>query len=135
MKSSLPIVSEALAQAGLRALEIYASGLTGLQLALLVTPDGFEIACVRNRSELQTGRLSAIASSLMAMARAVGREIKSPVCKRLIFEAEGSTVIFQTMDASVPCILCLVLGEDAVLGRALWAAGGVQQAMVGTTAK
>lgn len=129
MKSSLSVVSKTLADAGQRALERHTAPVDGLQLALLVTPDGFEIACLRNHSDLQTNRLSAMASSLMAMARAVGREIHSPACRRLIFEAEGSTVIFQSIDASAPCILCLVLGADAVLGRALWAAGGLAQEM------
>lgn len=129
MKSNLPLVSQALAETAQRALEAHAAPIRGLQLALLATPDGFEIACLRNRSELQASRLSAMASSLMAMARAVGREIQSPRCKRLTFEAEGSTVIFQSIDAPVPCILCLVVGADAVLGRALWAAGEVVQEM------
>ncbi|WP_250439575.1 roadblock/LC7 domain-containing protein [Delftia tsuruhatensis] len=129
MKNNLPLVSQALTETAQRALDTHAAPITGLQLALLATPDGFEIACLRNRSELQTNRLSAMASSLMAMARAVGREIQSPHCKRLTFEAEGSTVIFQSIDAPVPCILCLVVGADAVLGRALWAVGKVMQDM------
>lgn len=129
MKTSLPIVPEALAQAGQRALERHAAPVNGLQLALLVTPDGFEIACLGNRADLQTSRLSAMASSLMAMGRAVGREIQSPSCKRLTFEAQGNTVIFQAIDAPVPCILCMVLGGEAVLGRALWAAAGLVQEM------
>ncbi|MBB6561397.1 putative regulator of Ras-like GTPase activity (Roadblock/LC7/MglB family) [Acidovorax soli] len=129
MKSSAPLISEALAETALRALETHAAPITGLHLALLATPDGFEIACLRNRGELQASRLSAMASSLMAMARAVGREIATPQCKRLTFEAEGSTVVFQSIDAPVPCILCLVLGPDALLGRALWAAGEVMQDM------
>ncbi|CAN7729953.1 roadblock/LC7 domain-containing protein [Acidovorax sp. LjRoot118] len=129
MKSSSPLISEALAQTAQRALDTHAAPISGLQLALLATPDGFEIACLRNRSDLQANRLSAMASSLMAMARAVGREIQSPQCKRLTFEAEGSTVVFQSIDAPVPCILCLVLGSDALLGRALWAAGEVVQEM------
>lgn len=129
MKSNVPLISDALVRTAQRALETHAAPITGLQLALLTTPDGFEIACLRNRSELQTNRLSAMASSLMAMARAVGREIQSPHCKRLTFEAEGNTVIFQSIDAPVPCILCLVVGADALLGRALWAAGEVMQDM------
>lgn len=124
-----PLISDELADRASQALQRHAAPVDGLQLALLCTPDGFEIACLRTRSELQTNRLSAMASSLMAMARAVGREIQSPSCKRLTFEAEGSTVIFQAVDGPVPCILCLVLGSTAVLGRALWAAGEVANAM------
>jgi len=129
MKSSLPMIPEALAQAGQRALEKHVASVNGLQLALLASPDGFEIACLRNRSDLQANRLSAIASSLMAMARAVGREIQSPNCKRLTFETDGGVVIFQPMGTSTPCILCMVISADAVLGRALWAAGEVAQDM------
>jgi predicted regulator of Ras-like GTPase activity (Roadblock/LC7/MglB family) len=129
MKKATPVISPALVQAAQQALEAHATTISGLQIALLATPDGFEIACLRNRSELQAGRLSAMASSLMAMARAVGKEIQSPACKRLTFEAQGSTVVFQAIDASQPCILCLVLGTEAVLGRALWAASGIEQAM------
>jgi predicted regulator of Ras-like GTPase activity (Roadblock/LC7/MglB family) len=129
MKRSAPLVAPALVQAGERALKTHAGAISGLQFALLATPDGFEVASLRERSELQAGRLSAMASSLMAMARAVGKEIQSPECKRLTFEAQGSTVIFQSVEASQPCILCLVLGPEAILGRALWAAGGVAQDM------
>ncbi len=108
MKSSSPLISEALAQTAQRALDTHAAPISGLQLALLATPDGFEIACLRNRSDLQANRLSAMASSLMAMARAVGREIQSPQCKRLTFEAEGSTVVFQSSMRRCPasCAWC-----------------------------
>jgi predicted regulator of Ras-like GTPase activity (Roadblock/LC7/MglB family) len=127
MKKIGSLVPQALADAGHKALQTHAGSLNGLEFALLATPDGFEIASLRDRSELPAGRLSAMASSLMAMARAVGREIRSPDCKRLTFEAQGSTVVFQSIDSPQACILCLVLGPEAVLGRALWAAGGVTQ--------
>lgn len=129
MKRSSPLIPEVLIDAGRQTLVTHVASLGGLELALLATPDGFEIASLRNRSDLQAGRLSAMASSLMAMARAVGREIQSPPCKRLTFEAQGSTVIFQSIEGPLPCILCLVLGPEAVLGRALWAAGEVMQDM------
>ena len=53
MKSSAPLISDALAETALRALQTHAAPISGLQLALLATPDGFEIACLRNRSELR----------------------------------------------------------------------------------
>ena len=124
-----PRISDEFADRARQALQRHAAPVDGLQLALLSTPDGFEIACLRIRSELQPNRLSAMASSLMAMASAVGREVQSPSCKRLTFDAEGSTVIFQSVDGRVPCILCLVLGPTAVLGYALWAAGELARDM------
>ncbi len=113
------------------ALDSYAAPIDGLQMALLTTPDGFEIASLRNRSDLQVNRLAAMASSLMAMGRAVGREIQVSNCNRLTFEAEGNVVVFQAIGGDFPCILCLVLRPGAVLGRALWAAGEISQTLAG----
>ena len=110
-----------------QALDSYAAPIDGLQMALLTTPDGFEIASLRNRSDLQVNRLAAMASSLMAMARAVGREIHYVGCRRLTFETDSGVAIFQAIGGGFPCILCLVLDSEAVLGRALWAAGEVAQ--------
>ena len=114
-----------------QALDSYAAPIDGLQMALLTTPDGFEIASLRNRSDLQVNRLAAMASSLMAMGRAVGREIQVSNCNRLTFEAEGNVVVFQAIGGDFPCILCLVLRPGAVLGRALWSAGEISQTLAG----
>lgn len=110
-------------------LQEYAAVVDGLHMALLTTPDGFELACVNARSGLQTNRLAAMASSLVAMGRAVGREIQSAPCTRLVFEAPDRQVIFQAVEGAFPCILCLVLETDAVLGRALWAASRISLEM------
>jgi predicted regulator of Ras-like GTPase activity (Roadblock/LC7/MglB family) len=72
-----------------------------------------------------------MASSLMAMGRAVGREIQVSHCNRLTFEAEGNVVVFQAIGGDFPCILCLVLRPGAVLGRALWSAGEISQTLAG----
>ena len=122
MKRHLPSISPEFVELVRNALQIHAATIKGLQLALIATPDGFEIASMRNQTELQISRLSAMASSLMSMAGAVGCEIQSAPCKRLTFEAEGSTVVFQNIEAQLPCILCLVLDRDALLGQVFWAA-------------
>lgn len=97
----------------------------GVDIALLCTPDGFEIACLRLRSELSMERLAAMAGSLMAMARAVAAEIGHQSCRRLTFETGAGTVLFQAVGGRHPAILCMVIDESALLGRALWAAGEV----------
>mgnify|MGYP000227420725 CR=1 FL=1 len=97
----------------------------GIQVALLCTPDGFEITALRLNSELPTERLSAMAGSLMAMAKAVATEIGHKSCKRLTFETELGTVVFQAVAGDFPAILCLVVGQNGLLGRALWAASEV----------
>ncbi|PIF92091.1 hypothetical protein CLU86_3031 [Acidovorax sp. 62] len=131
MKPSHPSIPASLVTSAKQALDSYAAPIDGLQMALLTTPDGFEIASLRNRSDLQVNRLAAMASSLMAMGRAVGREIQVSNCNRLTFEAEGNVVVFQAIGGDFPCILCLVLRPGAVLGRALWSAGEISQTLAG----
>ena len=67
----------------------------------------------------------AVGGTLMAMAKAVANEIGHRDCKRLTFETESGTVVFQAVNGSFPAVLCLVVDQNALLGRALWAAGEV----------
>ena len=73
MTASQPLIPAQVVKAGQHALETFIGPVDGVRVALLSTPDGFEITALRTNSELQLNRLSAMAGSLMAMARAVGR--------------------------------------------------------------
>lgn len=108
-----------------RILELHAKSISGLELAILVSRDGFEISSVKIRPDLQTDKLSTIASSLMSMVQAVGREIKSHNCNKIIFEMDSSNVILQSIDVPQSCILCLVIKSKSILGLALWASGEI----------
>ena len=126
MKTNTPLVIPAhVVTAGQEILSRIVEPVEGVRIALLCTPDGFEITAMRFRSELPTERLSAMAGSLMAMAKAVANEIGHSDCKRLTFETESGTVVFQAVGGSFPAVLCLVVDQNALLGRALWAAAEV----------
>ena len=126
MKTNTPLVIPAhVVAAGQEILSRIVEPVEGVRIALLCTPDGFEITAMRFRSELPTERLSAMAGSLMAMAKAVANEIGHNDCKRLTFETESGTVVFQAVGGSFPAVLCLVVDQNALLGRALWAAAEV----------
>ena len=126
MKTNTPLVIPAhVVAAGQEILSRIVEPVEGVRIALLCTPDGFEITAMRFRSELPTERLSAMAGSLMAMAKAVANEIGHSDCKRLTFETESGTVVFQAVGGSFPAVLCLVVDQNALLGRALWAAAEV----------
>ena len=131
MKTHTPVVIPAnVVEAGQEILARIVTPVEGVRIALLCTPDGFEITAMRFGSELPTERLSAMAGSLMAMAKAVANEISHKVCKRLTFETESGTVVFQAVAGGFPAILCLVVDQNALLGRALWAAGEVAAGIV-----
>lgn len=87
-----PQISSTVIEAGQVALNRVVAPLEGVHIALLCTPDGFEITALRVKSELPTERLSAMAGSLMAMAKAVAAEIGHKSCHRLTFETELGTV-------------------------------------------
>ncbi|CAM4216256.1 Roadblock/LAMTOR2 domain-containing protein [Comamonas aquatilis] len=123
--NALPVIPSGMAQAGQEILHRIVAPVEGVRIALLCTPDGFEITTVRFHSDLPTERLSAMAGSLMAMARAVANEIGHQDCRRLTFETESGTVVFQAVPGEFPAILCLVVDQNALLGRALWAAAEV----------
>ena len=131
MKTHTPLVIPAdVVAAGLVILTRIVSLLEGVRSARLCTPDGFEITAMRFGSELPTERLSAMAGSLMAMAKAVANEISHKDCKRLTFETESGTVVFQAVGGGFPAVLCLVVDQNALLGRALWAAAEVATGFV-----
>lgn len=125
------VIPDAVSTLGMQALERAVAPVTGVQRAMLLSEDGFEIACWQAQSAkpMQSQSLAAMASSLMAMAAAVGREIDFRNCRRLTFEADGGTVTLQAIQAEFPCILCMVLGPDVVLGRSLWAGAEVAHIM------
>ena len=126
MKNHTPfVIPTHVIEAGQESLSRVVAPVSGVHIALLCTPDGFEITALRIRSELPTERLSAMAGSLMAMAKAVANEISHKDCRRLTFETESGTVVFQAVNGSFPAVLCLVVDQNALLGRALWAAGEV----------
>lgn len=113
-----------------RVLGDYAASIEGLEVALITTLDGFDIASFSRGSDFRINRLAPMSSSLMAMGRAVAREIQANSCNRLIFEAEGNVVLFQSIGGGFPCILCMVLKRGGVLGRLLWAAGEIAKVLV-----
>ena len=64
MKTNSPLVIPAHAvEAGQEILTRVVAPVAGVHIALLCTPDGFEITALRIRSELPTERLSAMAGS------------------------------------------------------------------------
>ena len=131
MKNHTPfVIPTHVIEAGQEILSRVVAPVSGVHIALLCTPDGFEITALRIRSELPTERLSAMAGSLMAMAKAVANEISHKDCKRLTFETESGTVVFQAVGGGFPAVLCLVVDQNALLGRALWAAAEVATGFV-----
>jgi predicted regulator of Ras-like GTPase activity (Roadblock/LC7/MglB family) len=120
MKSHHPGIPEHVVHRAREALDKWAAPLVGMKVALVVTPDGFEVTSIQH-GQLNIVKLAAMTSSLIAMTRAVGRELHFSACKRLILDTELGSVVLHPVNAEFPTLLCFVLNPDAVLGSALWA--------------
>lgn len=73
------------------------------------------------RSPMNRVHLSALASSLVAMAQAASRELSLGTFRRMLFNATEGTVVLQPVVAAFPVLLCVVLDQDAILGHVMWA--------------
>src|SRR5258708_36589253 len=104
---TLPRIPPSLIEAGSDVLHRVVAPLEGVHIALLCTPDGFEITSLRVRSELPTERLSAMAGSLMAMARAGAPEIGHKSCRRLTSATQRGTVPFHALARTHPALPCI----------------------------
>lgn len=99
-----------------------AGSIHGVRLAFLSTLDGFEIVSIQADSEkLPVDRISAMACSLMAIAKSAGNELGHNSCRRLIFETGSGAVVVQAVESNIPCFCGMVIDSEARLGHALWA--------------
>ena len=129
MSKASTVVPGTVAATGQQILKEVFGSFTEVQTALLATPDGFVIAAHGVPPNKDGAQMAAMASSMMAMARAVATEIGHSGSRRLTFETDDGTAIFQSVPSEFPCILCLVVRKDGVLGRALWAVGEASSQM------
>ncbi|WP_228530110.1 roadblock/LC7 domain-containing protein [Diaphorobacter caeni] len=121
MSKASTVVPPLVAVTGRQILDSVFTPFPEIQIALLSTPDGFVIASHGDLHDKDGSQMAAMAGSMMAMARAVAAEIGHSGTRRLTFETDDGTAIFQSVSSEFPCILCLVVRKEAVLGRALWA--------------
>lgn len=129
MSKASTVVPGTVAATGQQILKEVFGSFTEVQTALLAAPDGFVIAAHGVPPNKDGAQMAAMASSMMAMARAVATEIGHSGSRRLTFETDDGTAIFQSVPSEFPCILCLVVRKDGVLGRALWAVGEASSQM------
>lgn len=123
MSKPSSVVPAAVAATGGQILQEVFGPFVEVQTALLSTPDGFVIASHGKLPNKDGAQMAAMAGSMMAMARAVASEIGHNNTRRLTFETDDGTAIFQSVPGAFPCIMCLVVQKEGVLGRALWAVG------------
>lgn len=89
--------------------------------ALVSTVDGFEVAASLGAA-ISSAKLSAMASSLVALAEAVSSESGGGECHDLVIDAHACRVLL--MDIPRPdqkLLLTVICDTDETLGQVLWA--------------
>lgn len=108
-----------------RALRELVRSESGVEYALLASPDGFEIARVARAHALNGARVAAMASSIFAVGAAMAGELRLGGCRNLVVEAEkGFLTLFTVPCHRIPLVLWAVALQDTTLGMVLAATRG-----------
>ncbi|MBI5919696.1 MAG: roadblock/LC7 domain-containing protein [Nitrosomonadales bacterium] len=84
-----------------------------VQAGIIATADGFDVADVCVNDTYSPARLSAMASSMMALAGAVAREVEYPNCESLIVESSGGKTIMMSLPGTDGRLVLLVIADNS----------------------
>lgn len=108
-----------LRQAALQRLLIQLPTLRG---AVLARTDGFAVASA-SQHDFSASRLSAMASSMLALGQATLGELALGDCGSVLVEGrQGKVLLIEVPHPDQPLVLALVGSDDTVTGALLWAA-------------
>lgn len=97
--------------------------LPSVTAAVVATSDGFEVASVQADGQMSATRLSALASSLLALGQAALRELAMHGSGSVLIEnTMGKILLVDVRGARLPVVLCVVADAGAMTGKLLWAA-------------
>ena len=122
MKQTISLSKTAL-EAIRRQLMQFGEASPGIQLAVLSTADGFEIASfLAPGADAVAARVAAMTSSLTAIGDAITRETGLHGSRNLIIESDNGIVLMVSLrDAKPKMALAIVANKQAILGHLLWA--------------
>lgn len=89
--------------------------------AVVSTPDGFEVAAHLGGKQ-SAAKLSAMTSSLLALAQAISDESDIGTCNDILIEASAGRLLLMEIPRSDRQLLLAVLCDrDSTMGQVLWA--------------
>lgn len=89
--------------------------------AVVSTTDGFEVAAHLGGKQ-SAAKLSAMTSSLIALAQAISDESGIGACNDMLIEASaGRLLLMEIPRADRPLLLAVLCDRDSTMGQVLWA--------------
>jgi predicted regulator of Ras-like GTPase activity (Roadblock/LC7/MglB family) len=106
-----------------RQLQQFGEASPGIQLAVLSTADGFEIASFLSPgADAAAAKVAAMTSSITAVGDAITRETGLHGSRNLIIESDNGVVLLLSLREVKPRMaLAIVANKQAILGHLLWA--------------
>jgi predicted regulator of Ras-like GTPase activity (Roadblock/LC7/MglB family) len=93
---------------------------TGVDTALIATPDGFEVAYMARVRTVDAARLAAMSSSMLALGDAMARELKFKTCTQIMLEATGGFLLVSALPcARAELVLSALAPTTSTLGMAM----------------
>jgi predicted regulator of Ras-like GTPase activity (Roadblock/LC7/MglB family) len=93
---------------------------TGVDTALIATPDGFEVAYVARVQMVNAARLAAMSSSMLALGDAMARELAFKTCAQIVMEATGGFLLVSALPcARAELVLSALAPTTSTLGMAM----------------
>ena len=94
----------------------------GVQAAVLMTADGFEVASFQAGKSV-TAKLAAMGSSIQALASALSTEAGLTGMKSTLIETETGLAMIMAVPTVKPALtLAVIANKSAIVGHLLWSA-------------
>lgn len=97
------------------------SDITGVNLVMLCSADGFELLSRHKTSLNNRGKLAAVSSSILAMIQAFMQEIDFIGCQSITLDAEnGKAIMTAIPHTQFPMLIVILTTKDILLGQLLY---------------
>ena len=95
---------------------------SGVDFVMLCSSDGFELALASKKNLVNSGKIAAVSSSILAMVSAFISEIHLAGCKTITLDADNGKVILTAVEhPQHPMVLVAVASKDVLIGQLLYA--------------
>ena len=95
---------------------------SGVDFVMLCSSDGFELALASKKNLVNSGKIAAVSSSILAMVSAFISEIHLAGCKTITLDADNGKVILTAVEhPQHPMVLVAVASNDVLIGQLLYA--------------
>lgn len=113
-----------------RALVELVNSSSGVEAALLASPDGFAIVTATRAQRLDGPRLAAMSSSMLALGAAMAHDLRLDGCRNIHMEAGDGVVLLLTVPCDrTPLVLWALAHKGSTLGMVLVATRNCAQAV------